>query len=1107
MAKRGYLRSVEALIAVVMLISSFQAFMNWGSLKAQPTQSIKQSAYDVFFAREGANALALYDTQLYDEFVSTMVPSNMNYRLEADYFSPLDTFFGYDDENYPYEATVDLPAGSEMVSVTVGADGTPVGHQADFNWYRVPFFVMTHEAGFKNQRVVLGLTLPYADSNGDGVLEAPDKNSVDIYINGTRQPFTMHDFSDTGVLSKITVSFNKYTLESNAIVEGYAYYMVGLQADRLIPVVGPVTGSETTIADAGRLGSATKVLSLALYNGQLYGGTDDSAKVYRYDGYGTTWTDISGPLGTNTFVYSLAVYNGKLYAGTAPSGRIYQYDGAAWTDAGGLGSATKILSLAAYDGKLYAGTDDSGQVYGYDAVTGWTTVGRLGSATQVPSLALYNGQLYGGTDSGKVYRYDGGTTWTDTISPLATRVLSLAEHNDGKLYAGTSGSGGRVYRYDGANWIDTGQLGLGTNTDVHSLALYGGELYGGASPSGRVYRYDGPVWTDIVSGPLGTNTFVHSLAVYGKKLYAGTAGSGRVYSIDNGLSTFYETGQKPAEKTSRAQLVVRLPSTREPATYLMNYALSGQEATEAVGAVSDLSYSEDSSFFTASNSLLSVVIDKSTGRYSLKVGPKTMFTAQPHLIEPSSVDHSTGPANPLVVASGPQKLSISWSMTDTKVRIDHLITLYSSRPEIFVQQRVVAREPGGISVDDLELDRLAADSSLTNVYAIKSTGEYDNPWETVSFSRYEPWVSFYNPTATEAVGIVFDSPDVIRTTPGREVMPQESPGHLRQYSVITRNAHIIYSNSKYSARDLWLKKKGTAGYSYWLGWNIPGTFVETAASSFQFNLVKSQKYATMASLSFNVTYTDYSDETGSMNLACYLNDNLIINRPPYNNTVFRSEVPYRWLSSSGANTVYCKTFLSNSIGIAELNVTLANMYGAGKFWGSNDTWMMPITLTGLSSTSKSASVKIDYLKLGLLRPIDSSSFRLLNEGGYEIPMSADSRYIYFSADVPACCHVSRTLYLIFSSAMSGAFFSDAGSPSSLPVVSMNDFVQDNDILIDAGIARPMNPNVLYTRPPSKASYAMKEMPPAVKTETAKKLVFDPAGGRAAVIKLMVWRKA
>lgn len=575
-------------------------------------------------------------------------------------------------------------------------------------------------------------------------------------------------------------------------------------------------------------------------------------------------------------------------------------------------------------------------------------------------------------------------------------------------------------------------------------------------------------------------------------------------------AVYYETGQKPAEKTSRAQLIIRLPSTFSPATYTMSYSLTpGPGAAQA--ATTDLFYSQDSSYFTAGNSMLSVTVDKSSGAYSVSAGTRNLFTAQSHLIE-SGTDHSSGPARPLVMASGPQKLSINWSMMDTTVRIDHVLTIYSNRPELLVQHRAVALSDIA-SVTDLELDRLTSfDSSyFTNVYSVrlqangKDAAEYDGAWGAV-FPRYEPSVSVYNPTTNDAVGMVFDNPDSIKTTLGNEIKPEEAVGFMPQHSVITRNTYFTYSNSKFSARELWLKKIGPSLYNFPTTWNLApsGTPIEQVDSSFTFDFVKPPKYATLAALAFNVTYADYSDIANK--LACYLNDNSLFDRQVYNGTPITAEFPYRWLNQ-GTNTVRCRAAGTNTVAIPRLNLTIANAHGAQKFWGSNDTWMMPITLTGLSSTSKSASVKLDYLRLGLRPPIHSSSFRLLNEGGFQIPLSADSQYVYFSVDVPACCGSPRTVYLAFSSAKSEAFFSDAGSPSLLPVVNMNDFVPDYGILIDGGMARPLNPRLLYATPPSREDYLLRELPPGVVTETAKKFVFDPATARAAVIKLIVWRKA
>ncbi|MFA6146357.1 MAG: DUF2341 domain-containing protein [Patescibacteria group bacterium] len=198
---------------------------------------------------------------------------------------------------------------------------------------------------------------------------------------------------------------------------------------------------------------------------------------------------------------------------------------------GGLGSNDYLLCFAVYDGKLYEGTQSSGSVYRYDGGTTWTNVGQLGSNGAVVSLVVYNGYLYGGTYSdGHVYRYDGGTTWTDVgqAGVGTTSVQSLAVY-EGNLYANTYGQH-HVYRYDGGTtWTDVGAVGSGY---VTGLIVYNGKLYGGTSTSGHVYRYDGgTTWTDIGQAGAG---WAWSFTVYNGSLYAGT--EGHVYRYDGGTT-------------------------------------------------------------------------------------------------------------------------------------------------------------------------------------------------------------------------------------------------------------------------------------------------------------------------------------------------------------------------------------------------------------------------------------------------------------------------------------------------------------------------------------------------------------------------------------------
>jgi len=117
------------------------------------------------------------------------------------------------------------------------------------------------------------------------------------------------------------------------------------------------------------------------------------------------WTDCGRP-GTNQYVKSLVVHDGDLYAavwepGAGKTGHLYRYAGGTrWIDCGSPDLANSITGLAVFNGKLYAGTE----LYS-------------GGGSSLP---LSPNQNHGG----KVFRYEGGTRWTDCGKVADVRSIS-----------------------------------------------------------------------------------------------------------------------------------------------------------------------------------------------------------------------------------------------------------------------------------------------------------------------------------------------------------------------------------------------------------------------------------------------------------------------------------------------------------------------------------------------------------------------------------------------------------------------------------------------------------------------------------------------------------
>lgn len=286
------------------------------------------------------------------------------------------------------------------------------------------------------------------------------------------------------------------------------------------------------------------------------------------------WQDCGRPNPTSNYVSnSLTVFDGHLYAATIDAEKeadwchVYRYAGGKkWIDCGrvGQGKTTGVMALIVHQGHLYAGTStydwtrvfsgkyDPARVYRYEGGTTWTDCGQPGQMLRINCLATFGGKLYAGGDRGmpppgekqwtgrpyQIFVYEGDAKWSvaGSFPPEPPRSLyphAMAVH-DGKLYAGYP----NVFAFDGRTWEFVGTpLGntppdLKSYLQVHSLAVFRGKLIAGMWPEARVVEYQGgEKWTD--RGRLGDGTEINALTVYNGKLYAGAIPRGEVSRYDD----------------------------------------------------------------------------------------------------------------------------------------------------------------------------------------------------------------------------------------------------------------------------------------------------------------------------------------------------------------------------------------------------------------------------------------------------------------------------------------------------------------------------------------------------------------------------------------------
>jgi hypothetical protein len=243
-----------------------------------------------------------------------------------------------------------------------------------------------------------------------------------------------------------------------------------------------------------------------------------------------------------------------------------------WEDCGRPGRALFAFALATHQGALYAGTcepgaEQSGRVYRYGGGTNWIDCGAPDRSNSVTALAVYDGSLYAGTGKyrvagsalpesenstigGRVFRYDGQERWVDCGQLPQTEAIGGLVVFRGKLYASSLYRPAGFYRYEGdKRWTD---CGTPEGKRVEAMTVHDGYLYAGSYDGGRVYRYDGQRWTDC--GQLGDNTQTYSFASYEGGLHVGTWRSGRVYRFED-VERWTDVGQLGEELEVMGMLV------------------------------------------------------------------------------------------------------------------------------------------------------------------------------------------------------------------------------------------------------------------------------------------------------------------------------------------------------------------------------------------------------------------------------------------------------------------------------------------------------------------------------------------------------------------------
>lgn len=277
----------------------------------------------------------------------------------------------------------------------------------------------------------------------------------------------------------------------------------------------------------------------------------------------SAWEDCGRPSKTSRYISnSMLVFRGHLYAAVTDAKdekdwcHVFRYEGRQkWTDCGrvGSGKTTGVGPLVVHDGELYAvtwtydwtrvgsGKYEPGRVYRYAGGTHWSDCGQPGEIRTLNAAASFKGKLFvgGGPETWAIFVQTNGSQWSpsnifEKRGPRRLFPHTMCRYN-GKLFTGYP----CVFAFDGKEWSYAGLPGpleTAPPLQTHSMTVYQGRLCAGTWPEAKVAQYlGGQDWQQI--GRIGEDgTEVNSLQVYNGKLYGGSIPRAEVCRYDGGSS-------------------------------------------------------------------------------------------------------------------------------------------------------------------------------------------------------------------------------------------------------------------------------------------------------------------------------------------------------------------------------------------------------------------------------------------------------------------------------------------------------------------------------------------------------------------------------------------
>ncbi len=278
---------------------------------------------------------------------------------------------------------------------------------------------------------------------------------------------------------------------------------------------GPFSGGivKTLCSNGSNIFCGTETGGAFIYNGTSWTAVNT--------GLGGSSPDISCITNNGTNLYCTNVFNGKVFFSTN--------NGSNW-DSINTGLNNEAQNIVVYGPYLFVGTwgGATGGIFvsnnnggnWFQIVTGWGNGGVLGmvvdSITSIDSTNIM-ACVYDGAE----VTNDLGYIWTSQnfLGGYTSKCIVRSGLN---VFVGTE-LGVFLTQDNGATFNPVSSSMPGNNV-VYALAVDGSNIFAGSDSGVYVTSNNGGLWTAVNTGL--TDRAVHSLAIYGTDLYAGTATQG-----------------------------------------------------------------------------------------------------------------------------------------------------------------------------------------------------------------------------------------------------------------------------------------------------------------------------------------------------------------------------------------------------------------------------------------------------------------------------------------------------------------------------------------------------------------------------------------------------